>query len=202
MNPQVEILDGLYHQPSWGQPLSPEIHSPVPAASGCCSPTSIHPPLTYSSSPLPAATGCCSPVGVHSPLTYSSSPLPAATGCCSPAGIHSPLMYSSSPIGAQSPGHSAPMMDVHSLVHTNIQQERFQEALRYNLTNLLKSTAPRVTPTITVAHMYTEHRKIPDGKRPLNFLRWCFIVVCSYQFKHVLNLLKKKANKAHSINKS
>lgn len=85
MNHSVEVptVDGLYHQGAWAQPLSPELGSPVHAASphgSVYSPTS--PMLSHAGSP--PHMGCCSPVhsppmhAVHSPhsiMTNSPPPL-------------------------------------------------------------------------------------------------------------------------------
>ena len=77
--PHVEVnpvMDGLYHQTTWTQPLSPEMGSPVYAHSpvgSVCSPASAHSPLSHANSPI---GGCCSPVAAaHSPIMQAQSPV-------------------------------------------------------------------------------------------------------------------------------
>lgn len=111
--PQVEVIDGLYHQTAWTQPLSPEMGSPV-----------------YAHSPVGSV---CSPASAHSPLSHANSPI---GGCCSPiAAAQSPVMQT------QSPMHGPPMLCVPIKQEFDDSFHGYESHCSH-LTSLLKCTAP------------------------------------------------------------
>ena len=113
--PQVEVMEGLYHQTAWTQPLSPEMGSPV-----------------YAHSPVGSV---CSPASAHSPLSHANSPI---GGCCSPvAAAHSPIMAS------QSPMHGPPMLCVPIKQEFEDSFHTYESNCSH-LTSLLKCTPPEL----------------------------------------------------------
>ncbi len=171
MNPQVEmnpVIDSYYHHQtaSWGQPLSPDMSSPVYAHSpvgSVGSPVSVHSPFG---------------MGAHSPLSHAPLPSPPMAANSPPA-AHSPMM-------PQAAVHSP----VHVLASGYIKQEQYDEpALCYepvntgcsHLTHLLKSTVPELLHHSLVSSMAPMGaplaREILDGK-----LSYCVVSlgVCAY----------------------
>ena len=81
LNPHVDVNStmDLFHQGWSHQPLSPDMsadaaarmhaHSPVGSCGSCCSPVSIHSPLTHD------PVGMGSPLAANSPLMQAHSPL-------------------------------------------------------------------------------------------------------------------------------
>lgn len=156
MNPQVEvnpatIADGLY-QPSWCQPLSPDMGSPVAAHSpidSCYSPADANSPLMHAASPIGS---CYSPVDAHSPLMHAGSP--SASGACSP-------------VGAQSP--PVPSISTHEI------KQEFEDNLHYDSCNLhsLLTPVPMCPP---------QPREILDGTlhRQVEFFWYNAVADCIY----------------------
>ncbi len=152
MNHSVEVVDGLYHQSAWAQPLSPELGSPVHAGSphgSLYSPTS--PVLSHAGSP--PHMGCYSPV--HSPPMHA---------------VHSPPMHA-----VHSP-HSIMTNSPSPLDHTIIKHEHITcDELGYarsdnsrSLSTLLRDSSQELS-CVVQSCQFGGPREILDGNYHLNF---------------------------------